>query len=64
MPKSRVKAYYRKVRGRKTKVRVRGHTRKENINNFYSFFYIFLLLNRGNKTQEKLKYYKGGKIKW
>jgi hypothetical protein len=28
MPKSRVKAYYRKVRGRKTKVRVRGHTRK------------------------------------
>ncbi|MBA7492157.1 hypothetical protein ES702_02706 [subsurface metagenome] len=28
MPKSRVKPYYRKVRGRKTKVRVRGHTRK------------------------------------
>ena len=25
MPKCRVKPYYRKVKGRKTKVRVRGH---------------------------------------
>lgn len=29
MPKSRVKGYYRKVKGRKTKVKVRGHMRKK-----------------------------------
>ena len=28
MPKYRVKAHYRKVRGRKSKCKVRGHTRK------------------------------------
>lgn len=28
MPKSRVKPYYRKVKGKKTKVRVRGHMMK------------------------------------
>lgn len=29
MSKCRVKPYYRKVKGRKTKVRVRGHLRKK-----------------------------------
>lgn len=28
MPKVRVKPYYRKVKGRKTKVRVKGHLMK------------------------------------
>jgi len=28
MPKTRVKPHYRKVKGRKTKVRVRGHLMK------------------------------------
>jgi len=29
MAKSRVKGYYKKVKGRKTKVKVRGYTRKK-----------------------------------
>ena len=29
MPKTRVKPYYKKVKGRKTKVRVKGHMRKK-----------------------------------
>ena len=28
MPKSRIKAHYRKIKGRKTKIRIRGHIRK------------------------------------
>ncbi len=29
MAKARVKAYYRKVKGRKTKVRIKSHLRKK-----------------------------------